>query len=146
MDRGYLDFARLFDLNTKGAFFVIRARSNTKYRRRYSHPTDKSRGIQCDQTVALTGVHSATDFRFLYDVLFFMWIKQHLRIKSFYNISENAVKIHSCISGSVYVLVAIIKKRLDLKADRYTCFKGFELICISKIIINTNIFRRRLHA
>ena len=62
MDRGYLDFARLFDLNTIEAFSVIRAKSNTKYRRRYSHPTDKSRGIQCNQTVALTGVHSANAY------------------------------------------------------------------------------------
>jgi IS4 transposase len=170
MDRGYLDFARLFDLNTKGAFFVIRAKSNTKYRRRYSHPTDKSRGIQCDQTVALTGVHSATDYphpirrvkyhdiqtgksfnfltnnfsisaqtvadlyRYRWQVeLFFKWIKQHLRIKSFYGTSENAVKSQIWIAVSVYVLVAIIKKRLDLKADLYTILQVLSLSLFEKL-------------
>ena len=170
MDRGYLDFARLFDLNTKGAFFVIRAKSNTKYRRRYSHSTDKSRGIQCDQTVALTGVHSATDYphpirrvkyhdiqtgksfnfltnnfsisaqtvadlyRYRWQVeLFFKWIKQHLRIKSFYGTSENAVKSQIWIAVSVYVLVAIIKKRLDLKADLYTILQVLSLSLFEKL-------------
>ena len=176
MDRGYLDFARLFDLNTKGAFFVIRAKSNTKYRRRYSHPTDKSRGIQCDQTVALTGVHSATDYphpirrvkyhdiqtgksfnfltnnfsisaqtvadlyRYRWQVeLFFKWIKQHLRIKSFYGTSENAVKSQIWIAVSVYVLVAIIKKRLDLKADLYTILQVLSLSLFEKLSLKLSL-------
>jgi hypothetical protein len=129
MDRGYLDFERLFTLQLAGAFFVIRAKSNTQYQRRYSRPVDKTTGVRCDQTVVLTGVTTAGDypqplrrikyhdamtgktFNFLTNnfaipartvadlyrcrwqvELFFKWIKQHLRIKSFFGTSENAVK------------------------------------------------------
>ena len=129
MDRGYVDFGRLFTLHTAADFFITRAKSNTKYRRRYSHPVDKSNGLQCDQTIVLTGVNSPTDYpqplrrvkyhdlqtgksfnfltnnfaipaqtvadlyRYRWQVeLFFKWIKQHLRIKSFFGTSENAVK------------------------------------------------------
>jgi len=129
MDRGYVDFKRLFALNIAGAFFVIRAKSNTKYRRRYSRTTEESSAVKCDQTIALTGVNTASDypqslrrvkyyddqtgktFNFLTNnfaipaqtvadlyrnrwqvELFFKWIKQHLRIKSFFGTSENAVK------------------------------------------------------
>jgi hypothetical protein len=129
MDRGYLDFERLFTLQPAGAFFVIRAKSNTQYQRRYSRPVDKTTGVRCDQTVVLTGVTTAGDypqplrrikyhdamtgktFNFLTNnfaipartvadlyrcrwqvELFFKWIKQHLRIKSFFGTSENAVK------------------------------------------------------
>jgi hypothetical protein len=62
MDRGYVDFERLFALHMTGAFFIIRAKSNTKYMRRYSHPTDKSAGVRCDQTIILTGTNTATDY------------------------------------------------------------------------------------
>ena len=129
----------------QGAFFVICAKSNTQYKRRYSHPIDKSGGVRCDQTIVLTGVNSATDypqplrhikyhdaqtgktFNFLTNnftrpaqtvadlyrcrwqvELFFKWIKQHLRIKSFFGASENAVKSQIWTAISVYVLVAII--------------------------------------
>ena len=148
MDRAYLDFERLNVLHSMGAFFVLRAKSNTKYRRRYSRDVDKSTGVQCDQTIVLTGVESKHDypqplrrvkyrdaktgktFNFLTNnfivspvaiadlyrhrwqvELFFKWIKQHLRIKSFYGTSENAVKTQIRIAVAVYVLVAIIKKR-----------------------------------
>jgi hypothetical protein len=157
MDRGYVDFQRLFLLHMAGSFFVIRAKSNTKYRRRYSHPVDKSGGVRCDQSIVLTGVKSARDYpqplrrityhdaptgktfnfltnnfaipaqtvadlyRYRWQVeLFFKWIKQHLRIKSFFGTSENAVKSQIWIASSVYVLVAIMKKRLQLQADLYT--------------------------
>lgn len=157
MDRGYVDFERLFLLHMAGSFFVIRAKSNTKCRRRYSHPVDKSGGVRCDQTIVLTGVTSVHDYpqplrrvkyldaqtgkvfnfltnnfaisahtvadlyRYRWQVeLFFKWIKQHLRIKSFFGNSENAVKSQIWIAISVYVLVAIIKKRLDIDADLYT--------------------------
>ncbi len=62
MDRGYVDFTRLFKLNMAGAFFVIRAKSNTKYTRRYSHPVDKSKGVRCNQSIVLTGTKSTTDY------------------------------------------------------------------------------------
>ena len=172
MDRGYVDFKRLFSLNLAGAFFVIRAKSNTQYKRRYSHPIDKSGGVRCDQTIVLTGVNSATDYpqplrrikyhdaqtgktfnfltnnfavpaqtvadlyRYRWQVeLFFKWIKQHLRIKSFFGTSENAVKTQIWIAISVYVLVAILKKRLDFKADLYTIFQVLSLTLFEKTLL-----------
>ena len=157
MDRGYLDFARLYLIHQAHAFFVTRAKSNTQLRRVYSAPVDRSTGIICDQTVVLTGFTSHKDYpeqlrriRFkdpqtgkrlvfltnnftfsaaiicaLYKQrwqveLFFKWIKQHLRIKKFYGNSENAVKSQIWIAVSIYVLVAIVKKRLKLDASLYT--------------------------
>jgi len=151
MDRGYLDFERLYVLNQCMAFFIIRSKRNTKFRRLYSQQVEKSTGLRCDQTIVLSGVNTAdvypdklrrvkyfdssTDKRFsfltnnfivpalvvteLYRCrwqveLFFKWIKQHLRIKSFYGTSMNAVKTQIWIAVSVYVLVAIVKKRLRL--------------------------------
>lgn len=170
MDRGYVDFERLFALSMTGAFFVIRAKSNTRFRRRYSHPVDKSGGIRCDQTIVLTGTHSATDYpqplrrvkyhdaasgktlsfltnnfaipaqtvadlyRYRWQVeLFFKWIKQHLRIKSFFGVSENAVKSQIWIAISVYVLVAIIKKRLGITADLYTILRVLSVTLFEKM-------------
>lgn len=164
MDRGYVDFERLFTLNTAGAFFVIRAKSNTQYQRRYSRAVDTSSGVKCDQTVVLTGVKTTSDYpqplrrikyhdvqtgkifnfltnnfaipaqtvadlyRYRWQVeLFFKWIKQHLRIKSFFGTSENAVKSQIWIAISVYVLVAIIRKRLNIQADLYTILQILSL-------------------
>ncbi len=169
MDRGYVDFERLFALHTAGAFFVIRAKSNTRYRRRYSKPVDRSAGLRCDQTIVLTGVNTAATyplslrrikyhdeqtaktFNFLTNnfaipaqtvpdlyrnrwqvELFFKWIKQHLRIKRFFGISENAVKTQIWIAISVYVLVAIIRKRLDIQADLYTILRILSLTLFEK--------------
>jgi IS4 transposase len=172
MDRGYVDFERLFTLHMAGGFFVIRAKSNTKYQRRYSHPADKSGGVRCDQTIVLTGVKSQHDYpqplrrikyhdaqtgktfnfltnnfaipaqtvadlyRYRWQVeLFFKWIKQHLRIKSFFGTSENAVKSQIWIAISVYVLVAIIKKRLDIEADLYTILQILSLTLFEKTFL-----------
>ena len=169
MDRGYVDFERLFALNMAGAFFVIRAKSNAKYRRRYSHPVGEAVGVKCDQTIVLTGVNTASSypqplrrikyhdaktgktFDFLTNnfaipaqtvadlyrnrwqvELFFKWIKQHLRIKSFCGTTENAVKSQIWIAISVYVLVAIIKKRLDLKVELYTILQVLSLTLFEK--------------
>ncbi len=152
MDRGYLDFKRLYILNQFRSFFVIRSKINTKFRRLYSRQVDKSIGLKCDQTIVLTGRNSEIDYpdklrrikyydaeidkRFsfltnnfivspfiiaeLYKCrwqveLFFKWIKQHLRIKSFYGTSKNAVKTQIWVAISVYVLVAIVKKHLRLE-------------------------------
>ena len=169
MDRAYLDFERLNVLHSMGAFFVLRAKSNTKYRRRYSRDVDKSTGVQCDQTIVLTGVESKRDypqplrrvkyrdaktgktFNFLTNnfivspvaiadlhrhrwqvELFFKWIKQHLRIKSFYGTSENAVKTQIWIAVAVYVLVAIIKKRLGVSASLYTILQSLSITLFEK--------------
>ena len=151
MDRAYLDFERLFSLHQCMAFFIVRSKSNTKFRRLYSHAIDKATGLRCDQTITLTGYKSKKyypdkirrikfydkekdrSFSFLSNnfivpalviadlyrcrwqvELFFKWIKQHLRIKSFYGTSENAVKTQIWIAVSVYVLTAIVKKRMRL--------------------------------
>lgn len=169
MDRGYLDFARLYTISQCAAFFVIRAKSNFQFRRIYSHPIDKNTGLKCDQTIALTGPHTSKDYpeklrrikyhdaqtnktlvfltnsftlpaltiaqlyRCRWQVeLFFKWIKQNLRIKSFYGTTDNAVKAQVWIAVSVYVLVAIIKKRLRLDMSLYTILQ----------ILSVNVFER----
>ncbi len=156
MDRGFLDFERLYRLHQAGSFFVTRAKSNTKAQRRYSRRVDRSTGLICDQIVFLTGkftpdyylaplrrirykdpqTNKALTFltnnfnlpaltitelyRCRWQVeLFFKWIKQHLRIKAFFGTSENAVKSQVWIAVSVYVLVAIVKKRLQISASLY---------------------------
>ena len=172
MDRGYLDFARLYTMHLAQAFFVTRAKSNTQLRRIYSAVVDRSAGIICDQTVAFTGttshkgypahlrrirfkdpetgktlvfltnnfILSAATICALYKArwqveLFFKWIKQHLRIKKFYGNSENAVKSQIWIAVSVYVLVAIVKKRLNLDASLYTLLQIFSLTLFEKMPI-----------
>ena len=62
MDRAYLDFARLYSLHQARSFFVLRAKSNTRFRRLYSHEVDRASGLICDQTIRLAGVHSTTDY------------------------------------------------------------------------------------
>jgi hypothetical protein len=170
MDRGYIDFDRLYQLHEAKCFFVTRAKSNLKAQRRYSHRVDRSTGLICDQTIALTGFYSRQDFdtplrrvRFkdpttgkglvfltnnftlpaltiteLYRCrwqveLFFKWIKQHLRLKVFYGITENAVKTQIWIAVSVYVLVAIIKKRLKLSATLYEILQILSLTMFERI-------------
>ncbi len=178
MDRGYVDFSRLFTLHQGSAFFVIRAKSNLQCRRLYSRPVDKSLGLRCDQTVRLTGFYAARDYpkklrrvkyhdlktdktfvfltnnfalpamtiadlyRCRWQVeLFFKWIKQYLRIKSFYGTTDNAVKTQIWIAVSVYVLVAIIKKRLNLDTSLFTILQIlsatiFENITLNQLLMN----------
>jgi IS4 transposase len=170
MDRGYIDFDRLYQLHQAKSFFVTRAKSNIKAQRRYSHPVDRTTGLICDQTIVLSGFYSKQDFetplrrvRFkdpatgkalvfltnnftlpaftiteLYRCrwqveLFFKWIKQHLRIKVFFGTSENAVKTQIWIAVSVYVLVAIVKKRLNLSASLYEILQILSLTMFERI-------------
>ncbi len=173
MDRAYLDFNRLYTMNQCLAFFVIRSKINTKFRRLYSRKVDKSTGLRCDQIIILTGVDSAKDYpeklrrvkffdkktdkRFsfltnnfivtaltiaeLYKCrwqveIFFKWIKQHLRIKSFFGTSENAVKTQIWIAISVYVLVAIVKKRLRLQdMSLYTILQILSVTLFEKTLL-----------
>ena len=169
MDRGYLDFRRLYALSRFLAFFVVRAKRNMAARRLYSHPIDKATGLRFDQTIVLTGMKTSAlypeklrkiryvdeetdkDFVFLTNnfllpalsiamlyksrwqvELFFKWIKQHLRIKSFYGTSENAVKTQIWIAVSVYVLIAIIKKRLRLDLSPYTILQILSVTLFEK--------------
>jgi hypothetical protein len=170
MDRGFLDFVRLYRLTQAGAFFVIRPKSNTIFRRVYSRPVDKTVGLRCDQTVRLAGVKSPDDYpQYLRHVafydqendkrlsfftnnfelpaltiaqlykcrwqveLFFKWIKQHLRIKAFFGTNENAVKTQIWIAISVYVLVAIVKKRCGVEASLYTILQVLSLALFEKV-------------
>lgn len=179
MDRGYLDFERLHKLNQSKAFFVIRAKRNTKLTRRYSYSVDKSTGIQCDQVVVLTRqdsfelypesfrrirfYDSTRDKRMVYltnnmtlpakliaDLyksrwrveLFFKWIKQHLRIKAFYGISENAVKSQIWIGVCTYLLAAILKKKLHLTQTLYQILQILSLTQFEKTRI-LSLFEQR---
>lgn len=173
MDRGFVDFARLNRLTAAAAFFVIRARSDLACRRLYSRPVDKTTGVQCDQTIALTAPHSIARYpdrlrrvryrhpetgkrlvlltnnftlpaRTVADLyrcrwqieLFFRWIKQNLRIKSFFGLSENAVRTQIWIAVTIYVLVAIIKKRLQLKATLYTILQSLSVTLFEKMTLD----------
>ena len=178
MDRGYVDFARLYRLHQAGAFFVTRAKSNLNAHRVYSTGTDRTTGVIADQKIALDGHYTSQDYpihirrvRFrdpetdktlvyltnqttlpamticdLYKSrwqveLFFKWIKQHLRIKTFYGTSENAVKTQIWIAVSVYVLVAIIRKRLKLDVSLYTMMQVFSVTVFEKASIESLILQ-----
>ena len=169
MDRGYLDFERLYTIQQCSAFFVTRAKSNFDFKRLYSQPVDKLTGVQCDQIILLNGFYARKDYpdklrriryfdaennkrlvfltnnfalpaitiaelyRNRWQIeLFFKWIKQHLRIKAFYGISENAVKTQIWIAISVYVLVAIVKKRLKLEQSLYTILQVLSVTLFEK--------------
>jgi transposase len=169
MDRGYIDFRRLYAIHQLPAFFVIRAKSNLKFRRLTSRKVDKTSGLRADQTIILTIAKSKdaypealrrisyvdpkTERRFVFltnifslpaervaDIykqrwnveLFFKWIKQHLRIKSFFGTSFNAVKTQIWVAISVYVLVAIMKKRLNLPGSLHTILQILEVNMFEK--------------
>jgi hypothetical protein len=172
MDRGYIDFERLFIFTLCSAFFVVRTKENVLLQRRYSHPVDKSTSVRSDHTVILTAIHSAEAYpdalrrvtyfdaetnkrlKFLTNnfllpaltiaqiykcrwqvELFFKWIKQHLRIKAFYGTSENAVKTQIWIAVSIYVLVAIVRKRLGLEASLYQILQILSITLFEKVPI-----------
>jgi IS4 transposase len=169
MDRGYIDFERLYVFTLSSAFFVVRTKENVILQRRYSRPVDKSVGLRSDHTVVLTAIDSAKAYPdalrrvnyfdadtnqrlgFLTNnfalpaltiaqiykcrwqvELFFKWIKQHLRIKAFYGTSENAVKTQIWIAVSVYVLVAIVRKRLGLEVSLYQILQVLSLTLFEK--------------
>jgi hypothetical protein len=173
MDRGYLDFARLYKLHQAGAFFVTRAKRGMNARRVYSAAANKDTGVMCDQTIAMNGFYVAKDYpehlrriRFkdpesgkslifltnnttlspltiaaLYKnrwqvELFFKWIKQHLRIKKFLGTSENAVKTQIWCAVSTYVLIAIVKKELQLDASLYTLLQILSVSVFEKTEIS----------
>ena len=169
MDRAYVDFARLYRIHQAQACYVTRAKSNFVFKRLYSHPVDKSTGVQADQMITVAGFYTLKDYpeklrriRYcdadtkkrlvfltnnftlpalviaqLYKCrwqveLFFKWIKQHLRIKAFYGTTENAVKTQIWIALSVYVLVAIVKKRLKLDRSLYTILQILSVTLFEK--------------
>jgi transposase len=172
MDRAYLDFQRLYNLHQEKAFFISRAKTNFKFKRRYSHEVEKTTGVQCDQTITLTTYYPTKKYpeplrriRF-YDIErqkrlvfltnnfelpadqiaalyksrwhienFFKWIKQHLRIKTFFGTSENAVKVQIWTAVSTYLLVAIMKKELMLEQSLYTILQVLSLSLFEKMPI-----------
>lgn len=173
MDRGYVDYKRLYKIHTSGAFFVTRAKDNMNYRRLYSNPKDAGNGIIYDQEIMLNNHYAAkdypekmrrikfkdketgkvlifltnnfqlkaTDIAQLYKhrwkiELFFKWIKQHLKVKSFWGQSENAVKTQVWIAISVYVLVAIAKKRFMLKQSLYEILQILSISIFERMPIN----------
>ncbi len=172
MDRGYLDFERLFKITQQLGFFVIRAKSNLNFNRIASRPVDDNTGLRCDQTITLATYYSTKEYPVplrrikFYDSetnttlvfltnnfdlpaitiaklykcrwqveLFFKWIKQHLRIKKFYGTSENAVKTQIWIAVSVYVLIAILKKRLNIDHSLYTILQILSITLFEKMPI-----------
>ena len=172
MDRAYLDFERLYNLHMEKAFFVTRAKTNFKFKRRYSNTVEKSTGVQCDQTIILTTYYPSKKYpealrriRF-YDIerqkrlvfltnnfdlpaitiaklyksrwdieTFFRWIKQHLRIKSFFGTSENAVKVQIWTAIATYLLVAIMKKDFKLEQSLYTILQVLSVSLFEKMPI-----------
>ena len=151
------------------AYFVIRKKTNTSFRRLYSNKVDKTTGVRCDQIIVLSGYYSkkafpdklrrvkyfdletgkrlnfftnqfsfpahtiADHYRYRWQVeIFFKWIKQHLRIKSFSGTSENAVKTQIWIAISVYVLVAIMKKRMQIDMSLYTILQILSITLFEK--------------
>jgi len=156
LDRGYIDFSRLYHFTLQAAFFIIRSKRNLDFTQRSSRIVDKTSGLRSDQTIVLSGLLTSqaypevlrrisffdikTNKRLVFLTnnfflppltiaqlykcrwqveLFFKWIKQHLRIKSFFAISENAVKTQIWIAVSFYVLVSILKKELKLDKSLY---------------------------
>lgn len=172
MDRGYLDFTRLYHLHQALAFFVIRSRRAFRFHRLTARPVDKLTGLRCDQTIRLKSFYPAhgypdplrriryhdaeTDktlvfltnnfllptltiaqlYRCRWQVeLFFKWIKQHLRIKKFYGLSPNAVQTQIWIAISVYVLLAIVRKRLGLELGLYPMSQILSVTSLEKMPI-----------
>lgn len=173
MDRGYIDFSRLYTLFSEQAYFITLAKSNMQYKRIYSHPADINQGILSDQIIMLTGIQSSKDYpeklrrihyynqeqkRHLYFLtnnfslpafaivtlykkrwcveIFFKWIKQNLRIKTFFGLSENAVKTQVWIAISIYVLIAIIKKKLSIEKSLYTFLQVVSVSIFEKLPLN----------
>jgi hypothetical protein len=173
MDRGYVDYKRLYNIHCCKAFYITRTKDNMDYRRLYSHIVDKSKGVLCDQTIMLNGYYAAkkypekmrrikfydaetgkvlifltnnfhlkaTEVAQLYKhrwkiELFFKWIKQHLKIKAFWGQSENAVKTQVWIAVSVYVLVAIAKKKFMLQQSLYEILQILSISIFERMPIN----------
>lgn len=165
LDRGYIDFARLYRIHQHRAFFVTRAKDNLKFVRIDARKPNKKQGVICDQTIMLKGFYSCQDYpeelrrikfcdqetqkRFVFltnnfDIdateiallykyrwkieLFFKWIKQHLKVKSFWGTTPNAVKTQVFIAIITYTLVAIIKSKL--KSERST-YEILQIISVS---------------
>ena len=182
MDRGYVDFARLYRFTQQAAFFVTRARRNLDATRRARRPVDRTTGLRCDQTIVLAGPKSSrlypdplrrvayydarTQRRFVFLTnnfalptltvaqlyqcrwqveVFFKWIKQHLRIKAFYGTTDNAVKTQVWVAISVYVLIAIVKKELQLDRSLHDILQILSLTLFEKTPLFETLSAQNAH-
>jgi hypothetical protein len=169
LDRGYIDFERLFKINKTGAFFVIRAKDNFRFIRISSRKVKKKKGVTCDQSVKLAGFYpslsypeslrriryidkdtqkrfvfltnntllAAEEIALLYKYrwkieIFFKWIKQHLKIKSFWGITANAVKTQIYIAITTYALMVIIKHRTKSQLSIYEILQVLSVSLLDK--------------
>jgi len=173
MDRGFIDYERLYSIHNQKAFFVTRAKTNMKCRRIYSARVDKSTGVRYDQTIKLENVKSLheypekfrrvkyydaeTDKTFIFltnniDLsaleiallykhrwkieLFFKWIKQHLKVKSFWGHSENAVRVQIYVAIITFVTVAYMKHKLEIPLSQYQILQILSLTLLNKTPLN----------
>ena len=172
-DRAYVDYERLFRITTAKAFFVVRSKSNVKFKRMYSNKIDKSTGIKYDQIGKIEGFYSSKDYpekirkvKF-FDVeknkllifltnnfelkaqdiallykqrwqveLFFKWIKQHLKVKTFWGTTENAVRIQINIAIITYCLVSLISKELKINRSIYEILQILSASLLDKTPVN----------
>lgn len=172
-DRAYVDYKRLYVITNQKAFFVVRAKSNLKFKRMYSNKTDKSTGVKSDQTGKLTGFYTSKDYpekirrvrfydaesqrtfvfltnnfdltatqiAFLYKQrwqieLFFKWIKQNLKIKSFWGTTENAVRIQINTAIISYCLVSIFKNEQKIEQSIYEIIQILGISLLDKTPVN----------
>ncbi|MFC1603434.1 IS4 family transposase [Planctomycetota bacterium] len=182
MDRGYIDFARLYTFTQNLSTFVTRAKSNFDYRRLYYRKVDKATGLRCDQTIMLNGFYVSQDYpavlrrigyldietnkKFIFLTnnftlaaltiaelykyrwrieIFFKWIKQYLRIKTFFGTSINAVKTQIWIAISVYVLIAIVKKELKIELSLGKILQVLSIVLFEKVPITQVLTKHLLH-
>ena len=173
LDRGYVDYSRLYRLHKAEAFFITRTKKNMDFERMYSAKVDKSTGVKCDQTIKLKGFYTSQDYPEklrrikYYDTerdktltfltnnfnlsameiallykhrwfieIFFKWIKQHLKIKSFWGRTANAVRTQIWIAISVYVIVLIVKKRLKIEHSIYEILQILSINILDKEPLN----------
>jgi hypothetical protein len=169
MDKGYIDFCRLFKIHSQGSFFVTRAKDNLRFKRMYSKAVDKTTGVQSDQIGRLEVYYSKKDYpdklrrikyfdedrqkylifltnntslkaneiALLYKKrweveIFFKWMKQHLKIKSFWGTTLNAVKIQIYCAIIAYCLVATIGNKLKVDRPIYEILQILSISLLDK--------------
>lgn len=180
MDRGYIDYKRLYKIHLVEAFFVIRAKNNLQYRLIKSFKANKAIGVYCDQKIKLknklvatyypqemrrikfkdfesdktfvfltnnnnlTAVEIAQLYKYRWKIeLFFKWIKQHLKIKSFWGTSINAVKTQVWIAITVYLLILIAKRKYKIEQTLYEMLQLFSITSLERTSI-TELFSQEI--
>lgn len=173
LDRGYVDYERLFRIHQSSAYFVVRSKDNLQFRRMYSNKVNKDNGVMLDQIGKLTGFYVSKDYpeklrrikfydeetknnlEFLsnsFDItaeeiaqlykyrwkveLFFKWIKQHLKVKSFWGTTQNAVKIQVYSAIIAYCLVALVRNKLKVDRSTYEILQILSISLLDKAPLN----------